>query len=500
MSSTGTAGQSESRAQTNGPLRDRPTSDSGPSKRAERGELRLVPTGSDLLDDSAAIDLTGDSTVIDLTGDEVVVDLAQSPDENPEDLPGVRLIALATVVVIVTGIILHAVGRVRGGSLGGLTATYAVIVATYVVSRFVMAAMYRPVADQGYEPSVAIIVPAFNEGVVVRKTIEACTKIDYPRELLEVVCVNDGSTDDTWTHMAEAAKEAPDELVNCIDLGSNQGKRAAMAAGVRATSADILVFVDSDSHPAPGAVRKLVQPFSDPSVGAVAGLTYVRNSRANLLTRMQTVRYYVSFQLMKRAESIVGAVACCSGCFSGYRRAAVEPVLTAWENQRFLGVACTYGDDRALSNQVIRTRWSTRYAPGAEAWTDVPERYRTFFRQQLRWKKSWSRESFLLLLHSWWSRPAAFVFILLGVLTSLLSPVVLGYNFVVEPLLNQRIPVLYLVGLYLATVAYAALYRALRNDNMWKYAFFMTPFYLALSFQLFWALLRLRDGSWGTRG
>lgn len=461
----------------------------------------LLEVGAvDLTSDDVVVDLTSDDVVVDLTSGEVVVDLSQRPDEHPEDLPVGRLIALATVVVIVAGFTLHAVGRIGSGHLGGLTAAYAIMVATYVVSRFVMAAAYRAAPDVGHEPSVAIIVPAFNEGAAVARTVAACTSIDYPADLLEVVCVNDGSTDDTWDHMVAAAEACREGSVNCIDLGSNQGKRAAMAAGIRATTADILVFVDSDSHPAPGAVRTLVQPFADPKVGAVAGLTYVRNSRANLLTRMQTVRYYISFQLMKRAESVVGAVACCSGCFSAYRRAAVAPVLEAWEHQRFLGVACTYGDDRALSNRVIRERWSTRYAAGAEAWTDVPDRYGKFFRQQLRWKKSWSRESFLLLLHSWWSRPLAFPFIVMAVLTSLLSPVVLGYNFVVEPLVNGQLPVLYLVGLYLATVAYAALYRALRNDGMWKFAIPTTVFYLGLSVQLFWAILRLRDGSWGTRG
>lgn len=444
---------------------------------------------------------------IDLSGPEVVIDLTdggagapQLPDEHPESLPGARLLAFATVALIVTAFALHAALRIQKGSVAGITAAYAVMVSTYVVSRFVMAATYRPAADVGHEPTVAVVVPAFNEGDVVRRTVEACARLDYPRHKLEVICVNDGSTDDTWQHMKAAAEDAPAGLVTCIDLGVNQGKRAAMAAGIRASSAEVLVFVDSDSHPAPGAVRKLVQPFADPGVGAVAGLTYVRNAGANLLTRMQAVRYYVSFQLMKRAESVVGAVACCSGCFSAYRRAAIEPGLEEWEQQRFLGVECTYGDDRALSNQVIRRGWSTRYAAGAEAWTDVPHRYGTFVRQQLRWKKSWSRETFLLLLHSWRSRPVAFPFIVMGALTSLLSPVVLLYNFAVEPLVHGRAPVLYLVGLYLATVAYAALYRALRNDGLWRYAIPTVVFYLVLSFQLFWALLRLRDGRWGTRG
>jgi hyaluronan synthase len=378
------------------------------------------------------------------------------------------------------------------------TTIYTIVVSSYVLSRFVLAVFYRSPKDAGLEPSVAIVVPAFNEGEAVARTIHACLGVDYPRAKLEVVIVNDGSSDDTWDQMRKAAAEYPPGAVRCIDLGRNQGKRAAMAAGIRATSAEILVFVDSDSLPARGAIRRIVQGFADRRVGAISGLTYVRNATTNLLTRMQAGRYYVSFQLLKSAESVLGAVACCSGCFSAYRRAAVTPVLDNWERQRFLGVACTYGDDRALTNRVIKTGWITRYDARAEAWTDVPDKYGKFFKQQLRWKKSWAREGPILLSHVWRSRPVAFPSILLQTCAGLLSPIVILYNIGLGPM-TGRIPLLYILGLYLVSTAYALLYRVLRNDGLWLYAFAATVFYLALSPQLIWAVARIRDGSWGTR-
>jgi hyaluronan synthase len=273
-----------------------------------------------------------------------------------------------------------------------------------------------------------------------------------------------------------------------------------MAAGSRATTAEVLVFVDSDSLPAPGAVRKLVQGFADPRVGAVAGLTYVRNAHTNALTRMQASRYYVSFQLLKAAESVVSAVSCCSGCFSAYRRRAIEPLLADWEHQRFLGVECTYGDDRALTNVLLRRGWRTVYDCEAEAWTDAPDRYGTFFRQQLRWKKSWAREGPILLSHVWRTRPLAFPFVFVATLAGLMSPIVLLYNTVWVPADRLVVPVVYLLGLYLVSAAYGLLYRSLRDDGLALYAFVGTFFYVAFSFQLVWAVLRLRDSSWGTRG
>jgi hyaluronan synthase len=410
-----------------------------------------------------------------------------------------RLGALAALVVVVGTLTWHVSVKARAFDGSSLIGLYTIIIGGYVLSRFVLAAIYRPPMDVGLEPSVAVVVPAYNEGEAVVRTIDACLALDYPREKLEIVVVNDGSSDDTWEHMERAAARHGDAVV-CLDLGSNQGKRAAMAAGTRATSAEVLVFVDSDSVPAPGAVRKLVQGFANPYVGAVAGLTYVRNAHDNVLTRMQAARYFVSYQLLKSAESVVSAVACCSGCFSAYRRKALEPVLDRWEHQRFLGVACTYGDDRALTNLLIRKGWRTIYDCQAEAWTDAPARYHQFFRQQLRWKKSWAREGPLLLAHIWRSRPVAFPFVLINTVAGLISPLVLAYNLVWVPADRLLLPVVYLLGLYLVSFAYGLLYRTLRNDGLAAYAVIGTVFYMAFSVQLIWAIIRLRDSSWGTRG
>jgi len=409
-----------------------------------------------------------------------------------------RQVAAALVGAVCLLIAWHVATKLPQLHWDRLTAFYTVLISTYVLSRFVLAALYRPPPDAGLEPSVAVVVPAYNEGSAVATTIHACLALDYPRDKLEIVVVDDGSTDDTWQQMTAAAAMHPPGAVRCVALGANRGKRAAMAAGIRATSAEILVFVDSDSVPAPDGVRRLVQGFADHRVGAVAGLTYVRNATANTLTRMQAARYYVSYQLLKAAESVVGAVACCSGCFSAYRRVAIVDVLDSWEEQTFLGVQCTHGDDRALTNQVLRNRWLAIYDSSAEAWTDAPESYRTFFRQQLRWKKSWAREGPILMSHLWRTRTRAFPFVVVQTVAGLLSPLVLAYN-LTQPFATGVFPAVYLLGLYLVSMAYGLLYRAQRNDGLWWWAFLGTFFYIAFSPQLWWAVVRIRDGRWGTR-
>jgi hyaluronan synthase len=395
-------------------------------------------------------------------------------------------------------LIFHIVGLLKGAGLGTITGIYTIVIAGYIFSRFVLAAIYKPPRDAGLEPTIAIVVPAFNEGNAVVRTIDSCCTIAYPPEKVELVAINDGSTDDTWEQMNLAAARYPGR-VKCIDLGHNQGKRAAMAAGIRATDAEILVFVDSDSMPAPWAVRKLVQGFADPKVGAVSGLTYLRNANSNVLTHMQAASYYVSFQLLKAAESVVNAVSCASGCFAAYRRSAVMPILDQWEHQTLLGRPWLHGDDRALTNMVLR-RWKVIYDSEAEVWTDAPDRYRNFFKQQLRWQKSFLGESLVLVRHSWRSHPLAFPAILIAAVAGVASPLVALYQIGWEPLAHGTSPVFYLLGLYVMNTCYALLYRSLRNDGVWKYAVVSAFFYVGFSLQVFWAAIRIHDNRWGTRG
>jgi hyaluronan synthase len=396
-------------------------------------------------------------------------------------------------------LIAHIVTRLRTVGFHSFGSFYTLLITSYVFSRFLLAAIYSPPRDAGMEPHIAIVVPAYNESEAVARTIHSCIGLEYPAEKLEVVVINDGSDDDTWDHMQRAAGEYPSGRVRCVDLGSNQGKRAAMAEGIRQTQAEVLVFVDSDSMPAPWAVRKLVQGFADAKVGAISGLTYVRNAETNTLTRMQAARYYISFQLLKTAESVVGAVSCCSGCFAAYRRDAVMPLLERWEHQKFLGAECTHGDDRALTNQVLKSGWRTIYDAEAEAWTDAPDRYRKFFKQQLRWKKSWSREGPILAAHIWRSRPIAFSAVLIATLSGLASPVVAIINVIYLPLMKGIEPFFYVLCLYLMSMTYALMYRSLRSDGIWRYTILATFFYVSFSLQLIWAILRIRDGRWGTR-
>ena len=123
--------------------------------------------------------------------------------------------------------------------------------------------------DAGIEPNVAIVMPAFNEEDAIGRFDRArCCQVDYPHDKLEIVASTTARPTSTLARDARASA-AGRAAVRVIAFAENRGKRAAMAAGIRATTAEIVAFVDSDSALEPDALRSLVQGFAEPKVGAI---------------------------------------------------------------------------------------------------------------------------------------------------------------------------------------------------------------------------------------
>jgi hyaluronan synthase len=210
------------------------------------------------------------------------------------------------------------------------------------------------------------------------------------------------------------------EVVNWVE---NRGKRHGMAEGVKRATHEIIIFIDSDSFIEPDAVRHLVKYFASPTVGAVSGHTDVYNRDTNLLTQMQALRYYIAFKIYKASESVFGSVTCCPGCCSAYRRSYISGIMDEWLTQTFLGSPCTFGDDRSLTNYVIR-KYDAVYSQDALAYTVVPDTLAVYIRQQFRWKKSWIRETFIASAFMWRRHPIAALSYYLYIFLAVVSPIV----------------------------------------------------------------------------
>lgn len=265
---------------------------------------------------------------------------------------------------------------------------------------------YRPIppteADESL-PTLTVVIPAFNEGPGVVDTVESLLASRYPRELLRVIAVNDGSTDDTGEALdgaLERLRAAGETRLTVIHLTQNSGKRLALYRGFTRADSEIVATIDSDSVARPDTLRALVAPLRDARVAGVAGRVMVLNRFTNLLTRMLHVRYLLGFDFVRAYQSRLGTVWCCPGALQAYRLAVIAPHLELWRDQRFLGARCTNGDDHALTNLVLSLGHDTRYQSNAEVYTIVPETYRRLCKMFIRWGRSTTREGLRALVYT----------------------------------------------------------------------------------------------------
>lgn len=385
---------------------------------------------------------------------------------------------------------------------------YSIIAAFFLLSRYFFAVFYKCVPiDVEFTPGVSIIIPCFNEEEWIQKTILSCINQDYPVEKLEIIIVDDNSTDQSVDKIKEIVHKLYQEgegfeiknRLKYILMQENGGKRKALSEGVLKAKHDLVVFVDSDSFLDPFAIRNLVQPFKDPKMGGVTGRTDVANTYTNILTKIQSVRYYIAFRVMKAAEGLFDTVTCLSGPLSCYRKELVIKKMDDWLNQTFLGHEATFGDDRAMTNFILRNNRTT-YQDSAVCHTIVPNNHKIFLRQQMRWKRSWLRESLIASRFMWRKEPFAALTFYIGVIVPIFAPIVVIYNLIYVPLVYGIFPTTFLVGLLLMSMLMSVAQLFLRKSTTWVFGMLFCIYYEAvLLWQMPIAWLTFWKSTWGTR-
>ncbi len=416
-------------------------------------------------------------------------------------------IVLTTTVTIASLMIILLV-RVNG-FVASLFQVYSVLMVSFLIITSVLTVSYKPIPDRGYRPSVSIIVPAKNEEKGIVETINALLQTDYPQDKLEIIVVNDGSTDKT----ADAVRTLNSPRVKLLDFKENRGKRAAFASGFYESKNDMVVCVDSDTLLDSQAITLLVQPFQDKEVVSVCGHGKASNINKNLLTKLQHFWYQDMFRVIKGMESQLGAVSCCSGILAGYRREAIEPLMSRWLSEKFMGRPIHIGDDRQLTNLVLwkglgKVKDATRnakvvYQSNAIAYTLVPETYKHFFKQQLMWSRSWVHGTILASRFMWKKKmPIPLTFFIYQFLT-VICPVVIISALIITPLTGNLLSAFW----FLLGTIYIGF---LNGINLWAFGYnlkavFYRSLFVLLSFFLSITILLYAwatpwKGGWVTRG
>ena len=235
-------------------------------------------------------------------------------------------------------------------------------------------------------PTVAIIVPVYNEGETILKTADAFTALDYPREKLKVVFVDDVSTDGTYDYLLQIAEKYPWMVVR--RNAKNVGKRLGIKDAVLVTYSDLIMSVDSDVIVDTNVVRVLVRHMYTTGADGVGGCVFVVNANETWLTRMQTVKYWVGYHFLKNLENAFSHVMCLSGCLTLYKRSALLAVDHDVERRTFLGDDVKYGEDRFLTRKLVERGYKTRLCFHARCFTKAPPKMAGYISQQLRWRRS----------------------------------------------------------------------------------------------------------------
>lgn len=250
-----------------------------------------------------------------------------------------------------------------------------------------------PTAKDEQLPTCAVIVPAFNEGEHVSNSLLSVMKSDYPSDKLQIIAVNDGSKDDTWYWIEKTARES-NGRITAINLTKNGGKRNALFQGFKIAKARVVVTIDSDSIVAPNTIREIVSPFvQDNTIGGVAGNIRVLNFKDGIIPKMLDVSFVFGFEFLRSAQSVIRAVLCTPGALSAYRLDLIMPHMDEWVNQTFMGTPANIGEDRAITNILLREGYGVVFQKSSVVFTEVPTTYRTLCKMLIRWGRSNVREN-----------------------------------------------------------------------------------------------------------
>lgn len=245
-------------------------------------------------------------------------------------------------------------------------------------------------------PTCTVVVPAYNEGALVWETLMSLANSNYPAEKLQLIAIDDGSQDDTWAWMQKAHLELGDRL-SIYQQPENKGKRHALYRGFQLANGEVLITVDSDSVVSEDTLRHMASPFVvNEHCGAVAGNVRVLNRKKALIPRMLHVNFAFSFEFIRSAQSVLGSVFCTPGALSAYRKDAVMPCLDQWLNQTFMGKPSTIGEDRAMTNMILKQGYKVLFQRNAHVYTNIPEKYNKLYKMFIRWERSNVRESIVM--------------------------------------------------------------------------------------------------------
>ncbi len=371
---------------------------------------------------------------------------------------------------------------------------YTIIAFGYLWYRYIFLLASENEVKVDYDGKVSVIIPFYNERVdLLLRTVKSAYECEGKKE---IIVIDDGSTSrEGYNELLNLKKKIPFQLIR---YEQNRGKRHAQIIGFEKAKGEIIVTLDSDTILDKRAIVNLIKPFSDQIVGATTGQLYILNRQKNFLTRLISARYWNAFNFERKSQSVLGTIVCCTGPISAYRISFIKKIIDKYKNQTFMGQKCTYGDDRHLTTLVLKENYAIKYVKDAVGYTLAMDSWKKFLKQQVRWKKSWLRETYLV--SKFMFRKGGFLSfeILLSTFITIFS-IFARVGLIVALILTPS--TFFMVMLILATMSILHSLYILFNKP--EYFFYSVIYGFIHAFIVYWTLLvamvTFRNIKWGTR-
>jgi cellulose synthase/poly-beta-1,6-N-acetylglucosamine synthase-like glycosyltransferase len=230
---------------------------------------------------------------------------------------------------------------------------------------------HKAAFDHDALPTVSVIVPCFNEEATVIGTIDSLKRLNYPKEKLSIMAIDDGSTDDTWSYLKRYENDPQIKIYR----KENGGKHTAVNFGIEHSQSDIIGCLDADSFVHPDALNRMMPLFSNPKVMAVTPAVVVRSPQ-NILEHIQHAEYNIGI-FLRKMYSTIDAIHVTPGPFSMFRRsvfAIVGPFKSAYNTE-----------DLEMALRLHKHNLTIENAEHAYVYTTPPSTVRKLIKQRVRW-------------------------------------------------------------------------------------------------------------------
>ena len=235
-----------------------------------------------------------------------------------------------------------------------------------------------------YLPRVAVVIPAWNEAAVIGTSVDRLMRLDYPRDALRIVVVDDASTDATPEVAAAKAAEYRGNVVHLRRERGGEGKAATLNHGLAQILADdwaqAVLIIDADVIYEPVSLRWMTRHLADPGVGSVTAYIKEGSRPGNYLTRFIGYEYIVASAAARRGQEVLGAIACLAGGAQLHSRENLE----ALGGQVDTG---TLAEDTVTTFQTQLGGRRAIFEPNAVVWAEEPGGIGALWRQRLRWAR-----------------------------------------------------------------------------------------------------------------